>query len=167
MRAGNSISAHTIISLQLLSLVLGARPRRPDLLQHTCLCARTGQAALTVSVRKTYTLSCLHNGVNDHSTELMFTDVTVAALLEPRSSDPTHMCVRETHRERSHSFWEPRQHVLSPDLCNTCICLCMCWQVTHSAKRTSQPKFSDLHTLTRAGNSISAQSTIISLQLFH
>ena len=53
MRAGNSISAqNTIISLQLLSLVLGARPRRPDLLQHTCVCTQTGQAALTVSVRR-------------------------------------------------------------------------------------------------------------------
>ena len=34
-----------------------------------------------------------------------------------------------------------------PDLCNTCICVCMRWQVT-DANGTAQAKFSDLHMAT-------------------
>ena len=47
------------------------------------------------------------------------------------------------------------------------MCVCMRWQVT-DANGTAQAKLSDLqNTLMRAGNSISAQNTIISLQLQH
>ena len=84
-------------------------------------------------------------------------------LLKPRSSDlqHTHVCVRAAHRKPSHSFWERRQHVL---ICATPAKVCVC--AGKSPILPNQPKFSDLHAHSCVlANSISAQNTIISLQL--
>ena len=118
---------------------------------------------------KTKTLSCLHKGVHDHLTKLMFTDVTVAALLGPRSSDLHHTHVCAGSPQEAISFWKRQQDLL---VFATHAYVCMrrpttsCHHQTQCTKRKCSTQVSDLqNTLTRAGTSISARSTTISFQL--
>ena len=115
----------------------------------------------------------MHKGVHDHLTKLMFTDATVAALLEPRSCDLHHTHVCAGSPQEAISFWKRQQDLL---VFATHAYVCMrqttschhqtqqCHQICTRRKCSFQA--SDLqNTLMSAGTSISARSTTTSLQL--
>ena len=88
---------------------------------HVCVHGRA-KLLSQFSVRKNINLiPALHKGIHDHSTKPMFTDATVAALLEPRSSDLQHTHVCAGSPQEAISFWKRKQDLSG--LCNTRKCL--------------------------------------------
>ena len=103
---------------------------------HMCVCTDGPSCSHSFCPKKT--LSCLHKGVHDHLTKLMFTDVTVAALLEPRSSDLHHTHVCAGSPQEAISFWKLKLDHLG-FATHAHVCKCWPYHITFPSEATLSP----------------------------